>query len=300
MSNTLDTPLFDLIHAPIDISQWELKALLKKVYSIVPRHGISPMMIAPFIDFLCTTQLISTATKISLIEQYLIPNGYLGRDVVATIFKHLGTPTIYTEKTNKIPVKYVQIALCRWLVHVYFLLPETQDELTLSTWLQLWQFDYLQKWITFIIVWSTRSNLDIKTWKVNLLLKIAKNNGYVNSRTNSTLILRKYLTVLNHSIKVSNTMDEINCSESDLKELQDLQWNFEFIKTLKIVLNRESSFKFNNSIVDDKLDELVSQLRTSEVNSRKLNFLGTMPEDKSILSETKTIVQLYKNCFSLR
>ncbi|SMN22669.1 similar to Saccharomyces cerevisiae YLR381W CTF3 Outer kinetochore protein that forms a complex with Mcm16p and Mcm22p [Maudiozyma saulgeensis] len=295
MSNTLDTPLFDLIHATTDISQWELKALLKKVYSAVPRHGISPTMIAPFIDFLCTTQLITTSTKISLIEQYLIPNGYLGKDVVETLFKHLGTPTIYTQQTDKIPSKYIQVALCKWLVHVFFLLPESQDDSSLSTWLQIWQFDYLQEWITFIIVWSTRTRLDIKPWKVNLLIKVAKNTGYSNSRATATLILRKYLTVLNHSTKISDTLDEINCSESDIKDLQDLHWNFDFIKTLKIVLSRESSFKFNNSIVEDKLEVLISLLGTSDIDSRKLNFLGTMPNDKSILSETKTIVQLYKN-----
>ena len=299
MSNTLDETLSELIKAPSDTPQWQLKTWMKRIHSVVPRHGISPYMIKPFVEFLCTTQLITTSTKVSLIEEHLIPNGNLNSDIIDLILKKLGTPTIYTKPNTIIPPKYVQVALCKWLVHVYFLLPNPQDDTVISTWLQLWQFDYLQEWITYILVWSTRERKDIKPWKVNLVVKFAKNNAYTNSKSTATLILKKYLTILGQSVKVSDAIDSINCSESEISQLQNLQWNSNFIRVLKTVLNREASIKYSNSVVEDKLDTLLSLLKTSEMDSRKLNFQDIIPTDSSLLAETKTIVQLYKNWNSL-
>lgn len=295
MSTTLDGTIRELLNVPPNVPQWQLKNYLKKIYSIAPKHGISPSIIPDYINFLCRTRLISTSTKVELIEKFLIPNNYLSNDVINSIVTHLGTPTIYTKKPDLIPSKYLQVALCKWLVHVFILLPESQDEDTLSTWLHLWQFDYIQEWITYILLWSTKSPKDIKVWKLKILAKLADNIGYSDSRIRASLILRRYLTILKSSERISNLISHINCDHSSIRALQNLKLNDNFTSTLKKVLVRESPFRFTNKIFEDKLDSLFSQLTDSDMNPLMLKYDYNVPDDKSILSNIETMSQLYKN-----
>ena len=295
MQGALDSVISDLIDAKSNTPQWQLKSYLKQVYSIAPKHGIKPKMIPAFITFLCETKMLTTTTKVSIIEEYLIPNGPIGNEVVDAIIDHLGVGTVYTPENYELPPKYIQIALCKWLVQVYFLLPETPNKTISSAWFQLWQFDYLQQWITYILVWSTRSPLDIRAWKLKVLEKVANNNGYTNSRGCATLVLLRYLTILNESSRVDTLIQNISCTKDELSQVQLPTLHHNFIKTLKNVLQREASFRFSNSIVQSKVDSLMMQLQTSQIQPDRLNFDDIIPSDKSILSNTETIVQLYKN-----
>ena len=295
MQGALDTIIQSLLDAPVNLPQWQLKSYLKQVYSIAPKHGIKPKLIPSFIAFLCKTKLISTTTKVTIIEEYLIPNGPLSNEVIDVIISHLGVPTVYTPEDNLLPPKYIQIALIKWLVHVFFLLPDTQSKSNASTWFQLWQFDYLQQWITYVLVWSTHSPLDIRAWRLKILEKVANNSGYTNARGCATLILRRYITILNGSSRISTIIQGIKCTNEQLMQIQSPTIDLNFIKTLKIVLNREASFRYSNSVVQKQVDSLMLQLQTSDMQSGRLNFDNIVPSDKSVLSNTETIVQLYNN-----
>lgn len=293
----LDDAIEKLLNATEDTPQRELKLCLKKLYTSVPRHGINPSSITKLIRFVFESKVLSIETKYDIIEKYLIPNDTLTHETFYEVLIHLGEGRQLVKEANiKSPApRKLQVKLCQWLINVYFLFSENMPAESNSILIHLWQYNYLQKWITYLLVWNTKSKTDIRRWKVNLLNKISYNSGYENSRVHTALILKRYLSVVGQSQLIQDSLKELNYDRDQLKELQNLKFEKDIILKLKRILTVEQPFKFTTHNIDDHLNNLIYEISDSDINETQLNFGRHTLEDKSEIYHIDTLSQLSHN-----
>ncbi|CCF56041.1 hypothetical protein KAFR_0A06060 [Kazachstania africana CBS 2517] len=299
MPITFNEALTKLLNSEATTDQWQVKQYLQKIRSHTAKHGVSSNQILLLIRYVCQTTVISEDVKLDIIGNCLIPNDYMNYDIIEEILSHLGSPTIFSPHKIR-PSKNVQISLCRWLVHVFLLLPKTANDECLSTLIHLWKFDYIQTWISYLIIWYTERSKQIKQWRIKLLVKTAKKPGYTNAAANASLILKRYMSIVGTSEKISRLISQLTYKTEDLKSLQNLQFDKVFIGKLEKVLIQEAPNRFSKYIIEDKLELFIAQLRDSDIDPRKLNFRSNVPEDTSNLYNIYTLHQLYQNWSDIR
>ncbi|CCK69029.1 Ctf3p KNAG_0B05990 [Huiozyma naganishii CBS 8797] len=288
----LDEAIDGLLRATPHTPQWQLKRWLRTLFSISAKHGIQTRQFPRLIKYLCETHVVSLHNKIRIIDECMLPNGsFTNNDVTLELIRHLGTHQPMDKQTPK----EVQIHLLKWLVHVVFLLPDNSDTRLLSCWIHLWQYNYIQRYVTYMIVWSTRSKQDIKPWSIETFLRTAKNPAYSNAAVHTTLVLKRYLSVLGESQDIKRCISNLNCPAQELKSVQSMQFEQRFTDKIKRVLVTEQPFKFSDEIIKANLKTLLFQLRDSELDPLKLNFNAEPPQDDSTLYTMHTQMDLVKN-----
>lgn len=256
MSIELDATIENLTNANSTTPNTQLKAELNELYTLSRKHGLTSTNLIKLITFICHSGLLSEETKLIIIKKYLLPNGYINKSVIDLIVKNLGQPT---STKQKYPSKELQAALCNWLVHISILIPKYTIDL--SVWSHLWQFHYLQRSVTLILIWFTTLTTEIKPWKLKILEQIALNPGYENSEAYATLILRRYLTLLEKSNRIQALIKTIDCDIKFIKVLQSFQFEDEFRRNLKKVLIAVNPIEFNKRSIEKSLRYQIIQLQ---------------------------------------
>lgn len=252
--NVVDSSINSLCQNP-DLSDHEIQVLLQTIYSNVSTLGISPNSVSQIVRFLCQSSIISLVTKKYIVNHCLLPNDFIPVEVVSTIVKSLGTPTFSSSYKLGLP-QTLQIALCRWLVHVYPLIEDTSIfSKCYSSLFQLWQFDYLQTPITYLLVWSTKS-VHVTPWRVMILKKIGIKSGYQNSNTLATAILKRYLSIRPHEM-INEVLKQLSCNSRKLNHFKELVLDGQFMNSWKIVLNH------NNRLLEQEFQEIFQYQLTS-------------------------------------
>lgn len=255
MSAIVDQAVQALCSLKEDATSELISIQLEVLYEKSPKFGISPQLIPNLIRYLCETNIISTTTKSYIIEHCLYPNSFLTSQTVWAILEHLGPKTILSPYRIETP-KQIQLCLCQWLLYVVFLLP-SDIEIARSYWIQLWQYGYLQPYMTFMIIWSHQSIKDIKPWKIELVRAIGANKGYRDAGSNSYLVLNHFQKVVGGSTLIEDAIKSLNYTEHKVTRLQKVFVNNQFHNRLAelLELNHE---RFNS--------EYISQLiRTTQV-----------------------------------
>lgn len=264
--------IYEAVEALLDSNestpQWKIDKHLKTISSISSKHGVPADLFLNFLKFICSTAVISSKVKITMIKTCLVPDDYLSNEIFHFILTQLGN--VRDHYLNK----DVQCALCEWLINVYFLFPEKILDADKSILIYLWKYEYLQKYITYFIVWSTQSKQDIKLWKLNMLDKTAKKPVYSAAAVNLILILKRYLTILNDSDRLLNLLGDRNTidKKASLQELQNLKFDKKFTSLLIKILPRESPNKFGIDVINERQEMLLDILKDSDTDSNILRF----------------------------
>ncbi|SCU84365.1 LAFA_0D09560g1_1 [Lachancea sp. 'fantastica'] len=234
----------------------QIHELLTKIKTHVIHEGILPTNLDAIIKYLCETRSISISTRILLIKDALIPNGKVPNSTVHVTLRHLGIRSLSTLNKTETP-KALQAELCKWLIHAYIYMEDvTIFERTYSHWLQLWQLDYLQQWITYILFWSTSKRF-VKPWRMRFITTVAENSGYSNARACSTLLLEKFYCLV-PSDQIYGAIERLKCNKRRLNTLKVQIWDTEFISNwASIVEHSGGASKF---IFQSLAQELEKQL----------------------------------------
>ncbi|CUS20276.1 LAQU0S01e02960g1_1 [Lachancea quebecensis] len=231
--NAVDESFRELVGCS-KLSPLEISELLSKIHSAVFTEGVSASILNEVIEFLCESPLISTSTKIYLVREALFPNGPVQSSTVLTIISHLGVRS-FTNTRKQETHRDIQIELCKWLVHVFVLTDDVNVYLrTYSIWFQLWKFDYLQKWVTYILFWATTADV-VRPWRVQWLLKTSLKTGYTNSKALATLLLEKF-NVAKPSQAIVDAISSIQSNRRRLKSLEYDLYDDSFLSTWSRVL----------------------------------------------------------------
>ncbi|CEP60431.1 Ctf3p LALA0_S01e10726g [Lachancea lanzarotensis] len=234
----------------------QIHELLTKIKTHVIKEGISTLNLDAIIGFLCETLSISISTKILLIKDALLPNGKVPRSTIYAILRRLGVRSLSTPNKSETP-RALQTELCQWLVHVYIYMQDvTVFEDTYSHWLQLWQLDYLQQWITYLLFWSTTKPL-VKPWRMQLITKIADNTGYSNAKACATLLLEKFHCLVPNR-QINDAIEHLNCNKRRLNTLKRQVWDLEFMSKWASIV--EHSHGVSQSTLQNLVQELDNQL----------------------------------------
>ncbi|CAR26535.1 hypothetical protein ZYGR_0H03490 [Zygosaccharomyces rouxii] len=256
----IDEALESIVNASAETPELLLRSWLDKLYFETPRQGLSSSHLKALINFICESDLLSISTKFYIVENCLIPNDYVNFEVIEEVVRHLGTANALSAYRLQVPSN-LQVALCKWLVHIFFLVLPTNKSLPYdSVWIHLWQYNFLQKWLTYIVVWSTKSVRDVRPWKIGLLERIACKSAYTDSQACATLILKRYASLLGPSKSIPSVISRINCNARRLRTLQELKLDSMFVAKLRKVLTNNLNFT----------DEMINELMSSHLN--QLNF----------------------------
>ncbi|AET40101.1 Ctf3p Ecym_5342 [Eremothecium cymbalariae DBVPG len=236
----------------------ELRVVLSHVYAKCPTVGISSNVIPEVIKFLCTSEFIAPSTRVYLIEHCLLPRGYLPTSVVFTVIRYLGVQTSQNQFKTVVPPA-IQVALCKWLCHVWLLIPSGKIVFsrTYTLWFQLWMIDYLQDWITYLLAWATTSPLQVTEYRTHALLKIGENPGYLNGRALSAFLLCRYRQ-LKPIEPVITAIDRLKCNAKRLSTVERIAFDDEFIENLGKILSNEGviSEELFRGLLKSLLDDL--------------------------------------------
>ncbi|CCD27108.1 Ctf3p NDAI_0J02160 [Naumovozyma dairenensis CBS 421] len=282
MPEDYEDAIKSLLSADNLVPNWQLQTHLKVIHKVVPKYGLTSENLNQLIELCCATSKtnLSEDSKIKLIEKSLFPNGFLTQKTIDLIISHLGTNTILTSSSSRFPSKEIQIALCKWLVHVSILIPK--QLMNMSTWFHLWQFEYIQKWITLIIVWFTTDKNQINPWKLIIMENITSKTMYKNSKVYATLILKRYLTILGQSNRIQGLISKINCDVNFLNVLQHFQFEEEFLRKLRHIVVKNSPFNFTKKSIIKSFSFKVLQLQ-DKVEVDKNVPLANYSHDKRIM-----------------
>ncbi|EDO15590.1 hypothetical protein Kpol_483p9 [Vanderwaltozyma polyspora DSM 70294] len=294
MSNILDSVVNSLSTATVNTSHQLLKAWLTQLYDHAPIVGLDARQIYLLVRLICESTAISASTKVYIIDHCLLPNDYIDDEVVLEIINHLGTPTV-TNPYRILPPKSVQIKLCKWLVHVFILLPKDRSNLNPSVWLHLWKYSFLQYWLTYIIIWSTNSKQDVKSWKVTLIEKIAFIPGYPDVAALATLILNRFESIVGSTPRISSLRLRINTNMRSYKAIQNLELDSKFISALKKVLFKSSPNKFPLKYIDDVISSYLSQLKNKDNSIVVSQYRQKVPPSKLFILDIRTFEKLVWN-----
>lgn len=229
----VDDSLKKLIRSK-ELSPSDIYECLECVRANISVEGVSVTLIDEVIGYLCETTAISTSTKILLIREALLPNGPVPSSTVYTVLKQLGVKTLSMPLKREV-ARDIQVELCKWLVHVYIFMEDISIyEKTYSMWFQLWQYDFLQTWITYLLFWSTNRRL-AKDWRVSYILRVSSKNGYTNCKALATLLLQKFKLVMQNE-KAEEAIKKIQCNNGRLKTLKHDFWAPRFLENWSSVL----------------------------------------------------------------
>ncbi|SJM86910.1 related to Central kinetochore subunit CTF3 [Zygosaccharomyces bailii] len=284
-----------IVNSNAETPELELRGWLDHLYFKIPQQGLSSSQLQQLINFICESPVLSTPTKLYIVDNFLLPNDYVKIEVIREVMRHLGTANAVSPYKLEVPLN-VQNALCKWIVNIFFLLLPLVDKRTMSkedsVWIHLWQYDYLQKWLTYILVWSTTSAKDIRPWKIELLRRVGCKPGYTDAQACATLILKRYESLIGASSLISSALSDLNCNGRKLRTLQEFQMDANFKAKLKNVLTKNPTF------TDDVIDGLItSQLATLHFTREALppRYHPKVPTGKVSLFEIRTLDQLAWN-----
>lgn len=298
MSSNLEVVIQSIITSDTETPKILLKSWLDQLYTKSSLFGLSSSQLIKLTGFICESPILSVATKKYIIDNCFLPNEYVSREVIKEIIRYLGTATAVSEFKLQTPL-WIQAALCKWLVQVYFLIiPQCDDydrNIDISIWIQLWQFDYLQHWVTYILVWSTTTARDIKRWRVVLLENVGSKSGYNDAQACATLILKRYEAILGKSDLISNAITRLNCNARRLQTLQDLEIDKGFSNKIRNILIHRSPYKFTSQMVDELILSNLKALQFSRDRSTKLRYHAEIPVGKISLLDIHSLDQLAWN-----
>ncbi|SCW01798.1 LAFE_0E07492g1_1 [Lachancea fermentati] len=254
------TSCFIELYQENELSQSRIQWLLETIYEKAPTEGVTPSHLTDIITFLCESSLLATTTKVYLIEHCLIPNDYIPSAVIYTIIEHLGASSLQTMYKLQTP-EAIQIHLCKWVVHIFFLLEDTSVfEKTYSLWFHLWSFDYLQHWITYVLYWSTLK-MHVRPWRVKKLALLGFKTGYRNSAALSTLILMRYQSIESQDL-IADFITRLNCNARKLNTLKKGMFDKDFHHLCAGVL--ESNNVLSKECFDEAVRDLIRQLNSTK------------------------------------
>lgn len=299
MREPMGTEFGDVIqsiaNANLETPQHLLKSWLDQLYSGSSKFGLSSSQLITLIRFLCMSPVLSLSTKLYIIENCLLPNDYISRDVSKEVARNLGTATAISEFKLQTTTK-IQVALAKWLAQVYFLLlPRTDKKDSIresDIWIHLWQFGYLQHWLTYILTWSSSSASDVQRWKVILLQRIGSKPSYQYGTAYATLILSRYRTLIGDSKLISDAISNLKCNARRLRTLQDFRIDETFLKKIQAILVDQSPSKFTAEIIEEILSSYLYRLQPSD--KRHLNPVNHSMENSGNvqLRNTRTLIEL--------
>lgn len=286
METDLDSVIDSIVKSNAETPQLLLKSWLDQFYSSSMTWGLSSSQLIKIIIFICNSPTLAMTTRLYIAEKCLLPNDSISQELINVVISQLGTATAISDSRLQVPEK-IQISLCKWLVHVFFLV-STDDTNALqpsnSIWLHLWQFDFLQHWLTYVVLWTTTSPKDIKRWKVVLLGRVGSKPNYRDSQACSTLLLRKFESVGGKSDLITRTIADLRCNQRRLKSLQSFRYDKEFITKLRSILLKNSSSKFTEDIVDELMASSLDQLKCLMTNEgSSIPYLDSSAEEVPLL-----------------
>lgn len=292
----LDEAVRLIVNADAETSELTLKEWLDHLYREVPQHGLSSLQLQQMINFICESPALSVSTKLYIVENFLLPNDYVGLEVMQEIMRHLGTANAISPYKLEVPLT-IQNGLCKWIVNIFFLLLPIVDKRVMaihdSVWIHLWQYDNLQKWLTYVIVWSTSSAKDIRPWKIELLRRVGLKTGYTDAQACATLILKRYETILGRSGLVSEAILTLNCNARKLRTLQEIKLDSVFLGKLRKLLTNNSNF--TNELIDELIASQLAALQFYKQADKNIRYYPKLPKDKIPLLEIRSIDQLAWN-----
>lgn len=295
MSPNLDDVVRLVTQITLETPQITVRILIDELYSKSATLGLTSTQIKWLIRFLCESPALSTSTKIFIIDKCLMPNCYISRDVVKEIARHLGTATAISEFKLQTEEK-IQVALCKWLVNVHFLvMPESSGHYRTSessVWIHLWQFGYLQQWLTYLLIWSSTTVADVKRWKITLLERVGSKPGYKHGAAHATLVLSHYQNLVGNSKFISDSIQHLNCNARKLRTLQELKVDHDFLQKLTKILVNESAFNFSAEMVEELVKSHFAQLQITEKSTRSKMSWRAASIGKVELQEIRSAHQL--------
>ncbi|KAM3163865.1 Ctf3p [Lachancea thermotolerans] len=289
--NTVDESFKELIsyskHSPLEVS-----ACLSRIHSTVCTEGVSASVLDDVIVFLCESPLISVSTKVYLIHEALLPNGPVQSSTVFTILSHLGVRS-FTNPHKRETHPDIQIELCKWLVQVYVLVDDvTVFSKTYSIWFQLWQFDYLQKWVTYLLFWTTTAEA-VRPWRIQWLLETSLNTGYSNSKALATLLLEKF-NIARPSQAIVDAISSVHCNRRRLKSLEFDSYDESFLSTWSKVLDHSRCISMPAffDLISDHRSQI--HLVATESKTERLQLSQAVP-----LNGVETVEKLVSSYYNI-
>lgn len=259
-----------------NLTDKDIKIHLDNIYDNISKYGIDSELLIKLIPFLSTTGLLSTSTKVYLIENCLIPNSLIPDVIIRIIIRYLGSSTFLNPYKFVVP-KPIQISLVKWICHVYAWFKNSSVfEKTYSIWFHLWKYDYLQDWITYILIWSTKS-AHITPWRCYILRSIGDKVGYINGRAMSTLILFKFRTLSDMKC-IQTSIDFLHCNSRRLNSIKTVPLNEKFMNNWKTVL------EVRNVMEMSEFDQLI----TCQLSSIR-GIFEYQPKPPSFIFPTKGV-----------
>ncbi|QLQ80802.1 hypothetical protein HG537_0E01570 [Torulaspora globosa] len=269
MSSDLDLVIDSIVRSNAETPVLLLRTWLDRFYSMSKTSGLSSTQLIKMIIFICNSNTMAMTTRLYIAENCLLPNDFISQELINVVISQLGTATAISDSRLQVPEK-IQVSLCKWLVHVFFLFTGRDEMNALqpsnSVWLHLWQFDFLQHWLTYIVLWTTTSPRDIKRWKVVLLGRVGSKPNYRDSQACATLLLRRFESIGGKSDLITRTIADLRCNQRRLKSLQSFQYDKEFITKLRSILLKSSCSKFTKDILDELTGSSLDQLKCLVIN----------------------------------
>lgn len=295
MNSELDSVVNLIISADANTPQLLLKSWLDEFYAKSADFGLSSPHLIRIINFVCHSSTLSMTTRLYIVDNCLLPHGFLSRDVLHVVMNQLGTATAISEFKIQTPKK-IQVALCKWLVHVYFLLmPEDQSpssHLESSVWIHLWQYDFLQHWLTYILVWSTTSPEEVKRWKVTILERVGSKPNYEDSRTCATLVLLRFENIVGSSRMISSVIKRLKCNARKLSTLQNFEYDGKYLRSLRSLLLRRSPSVFTEKILDELVFSSLNQIRLMKHSKSHFRYLLNLTNEGKGLQNIESLHEL--------
>ncbi|CCE61757.1 hypothetical protein TPHA_0B00850 [Tetrapisispora phaffii CBS 4417] len=302
MSGLLDETITLLVDSTDTSSNNLLKGWLDDLFNLVPEYGLNCTQLKSIIRFVTISPVITATTKVFIIENYLLPNEAIDLMVIKTIIDGLGTSSL-SQQYKYYASRQIQVSLVKWLVQNYFLWDHISDEINGSIWLHIWQYEYLQKWLTYIIIWTTKSRNDVRKWKLQYLQKFAFNPGYLEANIYSAAILDRYTSIVGHSQSISDIKAKLACNQRSLQNFYNLEINESQLKLVANILS--SSVKgraFTQDYINSSVESLKLQLTSSQqhissnFNSYLHNppaghiYIPTVKNNKELICNWRTVV----------
>lgn len=278
MEPLISTAIDNLLSANATVTTDFIKVQLEIIYHQTIKFGLTNLELRNIIHFITTTQLITDETKLYIIHNCLYPCEVIGKEVVMEILSKLGTTTIYSPYELTTP-KTVQTALCEWLVNAFFLVDIEQIREFDSFWIHLWKYSYLQKWLTYIIVWTANPH-NVKQWKIRMIHNIAINLGYSESSGYAVIILKKYQQICGYSAEINDILPTLRFPYRRIIKVQNIRLRNRFFKNTSDILITSTPDTFNMEKLENRMQMLINSLLIDEIKSSQ----GVKPSiiDKNI------------------
>lgn len=232
--NIADECVFNLVNESPHLAEHGLTRTLDSLYDRASVNGLNSASIHTLVEYLLSSEILGVETKVYLIKHCLIPREYINCDTIRLIVRRLGTPTVFDPYKMTIP-KSLQSALVFWVFHIYpWVKPSDVFNNDFSRWFESWKFDYLQHWITYILVWSFNSG-HITKWRCKVLYEVGINPAYRDSNTYSAFLLKAFLSSCNSTMRphIEELLNKLNANERKMKTFGSYNYDKGFVKKMK-------------------------------------------------------------------